>query len=71
MFNVSQLRSIPQFLRANSYKRAFITMKEKNRDPRFFNYPSYRILTEKYKHPHQKLTNGLFLFQYRVANLFA
>ena len=66
MFNVSQLYSIPQFLRANFHEvnyneLAFTTMKEKKRDPRLFDHVSYRILAK-------KLTNGLFWLQYYLAN---
>ena len=53
MFNVSQLYSIPQFLRVNFKEvneRAYITIKEKNRDLRFCNHVSRRMLSEKYKH---------------------
>ena len=65
MFNVSQLYSISQFLRANFHEvnyneLAFTTMKEKKRDPRLFDHVSYRILAKKYKHLQLKLTNGLF-----------
>ena len=65
MFNVSQLYSIPQFLRGNFYEvnyneLAFTIAKEKKRDPRLFNHLSYRILAKKYKHLQRKLTNGLF-----------
>ena len=60
MFNVSQLYSIPQFLRVNfrlvNYNElAFITMKERKKDPRLFDHVSYRILAEKYKHLQRKV----------------
>ena len=60
MFNVSQLYSISQFLRANFHEvnyneLAFTTMKEKKRDPRLFDHVSYRILAKKYKHLQRKV----------------
>ena len=66
MFNVSQLYSIPQFLRANfrlvNYNElAFITMKERKKDPRLFDHVSYRILAEKYKHLQRKVDQWLVL----------
>ena len=75
MLNVSQLYSVPQFLRANFLEvnyneRAFIAMKKKKRDPWFFDQVSCGILVEKYKHLQRKLTNGLFSLQYDVANFF-
>ena len=66
MFNVSQLYSIPQFLRANfrlvNYNElAFITMKERKKDPPLFDHISYRILAEKYKHLQRKVDQWLVL----------
>ena len=66
MFNVSQLYSIPQFLRAslhlvNYNELAFTTMKEKKRDPRLFDHVSNRILIKKYKHLQRKVDQWLVL----------
>ena len=59
LFNVSQLNSMPQFSRTNFQEvnyneRAFITIKEKKRDLRFFDHVSCRILLEKNKHLQRK-----------------
>ena len=66
MFNVSQLYSIPQFLRVNFHlvnynELAFITMKERKKDPQLFDHVSYRILAEKYKHLQRKVDQWLVL----------
>ena len=78
MFNVSQLYSIPQFLRANfnlvNYNEpAFTSMKEKKRNPRLFDYVFYRILAKKYKHVQRKVDQWLVLAAIRRSrfHLFA
>ena len=52
MFNVSQLYSMPQILRANFHyvnysEPALTSMTEKKRDLRLFDHVSYRILAKK------------------------
>ena len=64
MFNVSQLYSIPQVLRINFQEvnyneQAFITIKEKKGDLRFFDCVSCRILSDKYKHLQRKVDQCL------------
>ena len=73
MFNVSQLHSVPQLLRANFHyvnynELAFTTMKKKKTDPRLFDQVSYRILVKKYKHLQRKIDQWLVSWQYYVAN---
>ena len=63
MFNVSQLYSIPQFLRVNFQEvnyneRAFIIMNDKKKDPPFFDHVSRRI-SEKRKHLQPKIDQWL------------
>ena len=64
MFNVSQLYSITPFLRTNFLEvnyneQAFITIKQKKRDLRFFDHVSSRILSEKYKRLQRKVDQWL------------
>ena len=64
MFNVSQLYSITPFLRTNFLEvnyneQAFITIKKKKRDLRFFDHVSSRILSEKYKRLQRKVDQWL------------
>ena len=64
MFNVSQLYSITPFLRTNFLEvnyneQAFITIKQKKRDLRFFDHISSRILSEKYKRLQRKVDQWL------------
>ena len=68
LLNVSQLYSIPQFLRAsfqevNYNERAFITLKEqKKKDIRFYDHVSWRIL-EKYEYLQRKVEKWLVIPQ--------
>ena len=64
LLNVSQLNSIPQFLRTsfqevNYNNRAFITIKEKKKRSGFFHHVSCRILSQKYKHIQRKVDQWL------------
>ena len=63
MFNVSQLYCIPQFLTANFWevnKQAFITIKEKKRNLRFYYHVFWRILSKKSKHPQRSWPMAYF-----------
>ena len=72
LLNVSQLYSIPQFLRAsfqevNYNERAFITLKEQKKDLQFYDHVSWRIL-EKYEYLQRKVEKWLGFAVMRQKN---